>query len=99
MARSKWKFNYFDNSIWKLILTKDYSVRKLPEYSQDHFKTYSRSSKVPKCLGKYTFYVHNGRSFISLEVDRSNVNSKFGEYAYTRKIFYYPMRKKIKPRK
>ena len=61
--------------------------------------TFSRSSHLPKFLSNSVFYIHNGRFFIRIRMRRRYVGHKLGEFVYTRKLFYYPMRKKTKPRK
>lgn len=78
MSRSKWKGPYVDKN---LINTK-MSLEK-------EIKTDSRNSEIiPKFVG-YTFRIHNGKSFINVQVNEEMIGYKFGEFVFTRKKFSY----------
>ena len=52
---------------------------------------WSRASSIlPQFVGK-TFLIHNGKSFVELQVQEMMIGHKFGEFALTRKK---PMHKK-----
>lgn len=89
MARSRWKLIYFSNSVWKKIfLIKRRSFKR-------YYKTiYERSSCVPKCF-KYLFLrVHKGFTFRKMWSMPYLNGFKFGEFAFTRKPYHFPLKKK-----
>lgn len=89
MARSRWKLLYFSNSVWKKIfLIKKRSFKR-------YYKTiYERSSNVPKCF-KYLFIrIHKGAVFRKLWSMPYLEGFKFGEFAFTRKPYHFPLKKK-----
>ena len=54
----------------------------------------SRDSEiVPKFIG-LTFTIHNGKTYIDLNVTENMVGHKFGEFSFTRANFVF--KKKIK---
>ena len=55
---------------------------------------YSRKSFIPLCFRGAVVSIHKGYVFRKLELNKYFINSKFGEYAYTRKLYYYPLKKK-----
>ncbi len=76
MRRSKWKGSFVDKSILKL---KKKRTNKKP------FKIWSRRSVIPNFLVGLNVMVHNGKEFKRLEITRSKVGYKFGEFIATRK--------------
>jgi len=74
------------------------NLRKFHNFSRT-LKCQCRNSSLPRFFARYVFLIHNGKSFIKTKSKRLSIGYKLGEFAYTRKAFYYPMRKKIKPRK
>lgn len=57
---------------------------------------WSRASSIlPQFVGK-TFFIHNGKSFVELQVQEMMIGHKFGEFALTRKK---PMHKKKEKKK
>lgn len=86
--------------VWKKLFFYKLNQQRLKKMKrQAILPLFCRNSYVPSFfLGAYT-YIHNGRFFIRMQFNRFQTAHKVGEFAYTRKLFYYPMRKKIKPRK
>lgn len=89
MARSRWKFLYFSNSVWKKIfLVKRRSFRR-------YYKTiYERSSNVPKCFKFLFIKIHKGNVFRKLWSAPYLEGFKFGEFSFTRKPYHFPLKKK-----
>lgn len=90
MARSRWKFLYFSNSIWKKVFlyNKKRSAKK-------YFKIiYERSSFIPKCFKYLYVRVHKGANFRKFWSMPYLEGSRFGELAFTRKPYHFPLKKK-----
>jgi len=97
---------YFSLDMWKKLFL--YKLNKTPQQikilkNENKYrkviKCQSRNTNIPRFFAHYLFLIYNGRSFIKIKSKRIGINLKLGQFAYTRKAFYYPMRKKIKPRK
>ena len=54
---------------------------------------YSRKSKIPEILEEEIICIHNGKDFNSVIPNELIESKKFGEFASTRKPFYYPSKK------
>jgi len=79
MTRSAKKGPYVDPNIEK-------KMKAVKNKNQEEIKTWARSSVItPKMIG-YTFAVHNGREFISVQVREDMVGHKLGEFARTTKF-------------
>lgn len=89
MARSRWKLNYFSNSIWRKI-TRIYKVNKFRKKKI----CYDRSSVIPRIFCNLSMRIHKGKRFRPLVINRYMVGYKIGEFSFTRKPFHYPVRKK-----
>ena len=89
MARSFWKFKFFTKSIWRKIFTK--VRRKKIKYK---LKFFDRNSHIPLCFINLRFNIYKGSGVRRFLVNRYNVGMKFGEFAFTRKPFHFPIRKK-----
>jgi ribosomal protein S19 len=87
---------FFCNDIWRNIFKiKTYQYLNSSNYLiRDAKPLYSRSSFIPLCFRGSTVLIHKGYVFRKLELSKHYINSKFGEYAYTRKLYYYPLKKK-----
>lgn len=96
MSRSRWKLIYFSKTILRGII----NLQKKKFFS-DHISkklngmlVYNRSSSIPFCYRGLSVQIHKGNNFRRLKLNYFNAGSKFGEYAYTRKFYYYPLKKK-----
>ena len=78
MARSVWKGPFVDGYLLKKAEASSASTRSAP------IKTWSRRSTIlPDFIG-LTFQVHNGKTFVPVNVSEEMVGHKFGEFAPTR---------------
>jgi len=94
---------YFSLEMWKKLFL--FKINTAPEQikflkdNNEYRKTIRcqyRNSNVFRLFSNYTFFIHNGRTFIRVKSKRITASLKLGQFAFTRKAFYYPMRKKNK---
>lgn len=79
MSRSLKKGPYVDQKLLK-------KMAALKPGSREAIKTWSRDSTiVPEMVG-FTFGVHNGRVFVTVNVSEDMIGHKLGEFALTRKF-------------
>lgn len=90
MARSKWKFLYFSNSIWKKI----FFYKKRRTIKKYYKNIYERSSYIPRCFKLLYIRVHKGANFRKFWSMPYLEGTKFGELAFTRKPYHFPLKKK-----
>jgi small subunit ribosomal protein S19 len=84
MSRSQKKIPFFQKNLLKKTLNKkDYRTIKL----------WSRSSTILSEFVGYTFDIHNGKSFVSIQVIEEMIGHKFGEFASTRKQVKHKQKK------
>ncbi len=79
MSRSLKKGPYVDQKLLKKI------AGKKPE-SAGVIKTWSRASTIAPEMVGFTFGVHNGKDFISVNVIEDMVGHRLGEFSLTRKF-------------
>lgn len=91
MARSSWKYNYISKSIFKKIFFKKLFNQKLKK-----FPIMTRNSIIPNELLNTNVGIHNGMTFIYLYVTKFMLGKKFGEFSFTRKSFFFPLKDKKK---
>lgn len=86
MSRVKWKGPYVENRILKKI--------QFPKtISKNDIKTLSRNSIIlPKFIG-LTIQVHNGKTFVAVKIIDEMIGHKLGEFATTRKQYFYKKNK------
>ena len=90
MARSVWKGPFVDGYLLKKAETAHGASRPTP------IKTWSRRSTIlPQFVG-LTFQVHNGKTFIPVNVSEEMVGHKLGEFAPTRTYYGHGADKKAK---
>lgn len=96
MSRSRWKLLYFSKTVLRGIV----NLQKKKIFDEHVCKPlngvliYSRASCIPFCFRGLSLRIHKGNNSRKLKVTYLNAGSKFGEYAYTRKFYYYPLKKK-----
>lgn len=90
MARSRWKLQYFSNSVWRKIT----GIKKNKRLKRRIF--FDRSSSVPDCFFLSYVRIHKGRRFRKILIDNFIIGKKFGEFSYTRKPFYFPAKRSKK---
>ena len=89
MSRSVWKGPFVDGYLLKKAETARGAARATP------IKTWSRRSTIlPDFIG-LTFQVHNGKSFVPVNVSEEMVGHKFGEFAPTRTFHGHGGDKKV----
>lgn len=86
LARSRWKVPYIATVFF---------VRGLPK-KRRALKTCNRSSSIPTCLTSKSFYIYNGRKYMSVIVKPSMKGFKLGEFSFTK---FYGLKKKKKIKK
>ncbi len=90
MARSSWKFNYINYSIYKYIYMNSFKSVKI-------LKIFCRSSSIPKSFFKKTIALYKGNIFVRVLFTKYHIKFKLGEFGVTRKPFNFPLKdKKIK---
>lgn len=93
MSRSRWKFSFLKNFFWKNTfinkLSKNKKVKK-------KFIISNKSTAIPKMLLYSYITVHKGNISISRRVNNWMIGRKFGEFVFTRKPFFYPIKIKNK---
>lgn len=76
MARSSWKGPYVEKSLLKRALAAQGSHKIINTWSR-------KSTIIPDFVG-LTFGVHNGKTFIPVNVKEEMVGKKLGEFSATR---------------
>ena len=85
MAKSKWKFNFIDSSLYKQIfLSKLKNLRTM--------RLFCRSSVVPKIFLKKTINLYKGNIFTKILFNKYQLGYKIGEFNITRKPFNFPLK-------
>jgi ribosomal protein S19 len=93
LARSSWKFHYVNNSIWRIILK-----RKLKNFKRIKKIIFSRSSVISEPIINSELFFYKGNTTKTLQVNKFMSLYKFGEFLFTRKPFYFPI-KELKKKK
>jgi len=79
MSRSLKKGPYVDSKLLK-------KIAKLKPDSKEMIKTWSRDSMISPEMVGFTFGVHNGKDFISVNINEEMVGHRLGEFSLTRKF-------------
>lgn len=79
MSRSLKKGPYIDPKLLK-------KIAKLKSGSKDIIKTWSRDSMISPEMVGFTFGVHNGKDFVSVNITEDMVGHRLGEFSLTRKF-------------
>jgi small subunit ribosomal protein S19 len=79
MSRSLKKGPYVDSKLLK-------KIAKLKPGSKEMIKTWSRDSMISPEMVGFTFGVHNGKDFISVNINEEMVGHRLGEFSPTRKF-------------
>jgi len=77
MSRSKWKFNFIDLEVLRLISTVEQKGKK-------KFKIKSRRSLISEQFLGYECLIYNGYSFKKVSVKELMFNHKYGEFSFSR---------------
>ena len=79
MSRSSKKGPY----VYPKLLEK---IAKLKPGDPTVIKTWARDSEISPEMVGYTFWVHNGKNFITVKISEEMVGHRLGEFAPTRKF-------------
>ncbi len=74
MSRSKWKGNFIDQAVLKVL-----------QNTKKQLKIWSRRSVIPAFLIGSTVLVYNGKEFKKVTITREKIGFKFGEFCTTRR--------------
>lgn len=91
MSKSKWKLNFYSNSI----IRKYNKINFFKKKSKERY-IFSRNSHVPFFFYNRIIRVHKGNFFNFILIDIYSLGKKFGEFSFTKKPFHYPLKKKKK---
>lgn len=89
MARSRWKLPYLNNKIFRVSLKK-----KKQTIKSKILYLFDRSSLAPTSFVNFFFFIHKGNSFKKLVFKKYFFGRKFGEFSFTKKPFFFPLKKK-----
>ena len=89
MTRSRWKMVFFSKCVWKkiYIIKQKQNNLNFSKLKLSVSTIFARQSNIPFCFKGFSFDIHKGKSFRQFKVDLINVGYKFGEYAFTRKLY------------
>lgn len=59
-------------------------------------KIYSRSCAIPNFFDNIVFNLYKGKQFMQLPINQNLIGFKFGEFAFTRKPFFFTPKEKKK---
>lgn len=85
MPRSSWKPKYISNCLLKAKIL-----------DQEEIYVWSRSSTIPESLDGKVVFVHTGKEFKKVFINRSRFGFKFGEFAPSRKFNMKKDKKNLK---
>jgi len=90
LAQSKKKNFYLSNSFWRLLLNKKNTLKKNKKL------LFSKASVIPFSFKNKEFLIYKGNIAKTLIVNKFMINFKFGEFIFTRKPFYFPLKESKK---
>ncbi len=86
MAQLKKNFFFFSNSFWRLLLNKKNLLKKNKKL------LFSKTSVIPFSFKDKEFLIYKGNIAKTLAVNKFMVGYKLGEFIFTRKPFYFPLK-------
>jgi len=93
LSRSRWKFNFVKDFLIKNTIIKKLSKSKK---IKKNFIITNKSTSLPKLLLFSYLTIHKGNSFMNKRVNRWMLGKKIGEFVFTRKPFFFPVKVKNK---
>ena len=88
MGRSKWKFFYISTDIYRHYKRVQFlNFKKIKPII-----VYNRNSFIFKNIEKA--FIHKGNMFITFLKTKYNLYTRFGNYSFTRRPYYYKIKKK-----
>lgn len=94
MSRSSWKGYHIDNSVYKYLSKKKKDKRKGNKQKDQKIQIWSRQSTILKSFVGKTVWIHTGQIFVKKVINKDMIGHKFGEIAFTRKLFHFRKTKK-----
>lgn len=95
MAKSSWKFNYINSYLYKNHFKK--KLRGVRGFRLTIL--FCRSAIVNTLFFGRAVYIHQGNTILRKCFNRYSIGFKVGEFAFTRKSFSFPRKKKKKKSK
>nr|YP_010632199.1 ribosomal protein S19 [Cryptocaryon irritans]WBP62315.1 ribosomal protein S19 [Cryptocaryon irritans] len=92
------KLSYFSNKLIRFSFKRKSNIYNLKKNKHESINIYTRSSCIPKNFNKVTFLIHKGNLIKLLKYSKYLNSFKFGEFSFTRKPFYFPLKNKKKKR-
>lgn len=93
--RSAWKGKYINKRL--LILTNSKNAfcefKKEILHSNFELKNNLRNFYILECLLGASFFVHNGRSLSTVNIDKDKIGFRFGDFSITKKYTTYSSKK------
>jgi ribosomal protein S19 len=90
MSRSKWKPNFYDNKIWKMILNK----KKKFKFKFKLIKFFKKNINIFAVFKNKYMYIHKGNTYKSMLINKYKYYRKLGNFVVTKKPFKFPEKKK-----
>ena len=89
MARSRWKFSNINYKIFRVLLKK-----KKQKVKSKVLYIFDRSTTIPQSFVNSFFFIHKGNSFKKIIFKKYFFGKKLGEFSFTKKPFFFPLKKK-----
>lgn len=110
MARAKWKFNFYTRNMWKIMFSvfktahnkniiSSFFLLNKTEFFNNLFKKkkfYSRSCNIPSFLSEAELILYKGKHPVVTKILNNCIGYKFGEFAFSRKPFFFTLKEKKK---
>lgn len=96
MARSHWKYNYISKSMFKKLIILKLFKYKTKGLKLKQFFTINRNSIIPKSFEDSKIGIHNGMNFVYSSITLFMLGRKFGEFSFSKKPFFFPIKEKKK---
>ena len=90
MARSKWKFFFFDKEIYKYIYL---NKKKINKENLKNKIIFSKNNTIPLFFENYNVYIYKGNIFKKFVFKKFFEGLKFGNFILTKKPFHFPIKK------
>ena len=89
MARSRWKLSYVNYKLVRVLLKK-----KKQKNKSKVLYVFDRSTTTPQNFVNSFFFIHKGNSFKKITFKKYFFGRKLGEFSFTKKPFFFPLKKK-----
>lgn len=89
MARSRWKFFHINRKFKIFLKNQLFRLKK-----KNKIIFFDRNVTFLKSLVGSFVFIHKGNNFKSLLLKKNHIGYKTGEFAFTKKPFFFPLNKK-----